>query len=266
MIKAAFFDIDGTLLDHSDHGSVLPASTLESLTALHRKGIKVFIATGRAPFMLRDMKDVFPFDGRVMCNGQLVKLADGTAVRRASHDPETIRQLIPVVHKEGFSCMIIEEDESFPIAYSDHILEHYQWSGEPVPPLYDVKRLDEGHPVYQFNVYLPLKDADCVRALPNLEVTTSGGDLLDVIPAGGGKEVGIAAMAAHFGISREEIMVFGDGPNDIRMIRWAGIGVAMGNATAATKQAADYVTTHVGKDGVKNAFLHFGVLSEADFQ
>ena len=59
-------------------------------------------------------------------------------------------------------------------------------------------------------------------------------------------------------------MVFGDGGNDARMLRWAGTGVAMGNGAPAAKAAADYITTPVGEDGIKNAVLHFGVLTEQD--
>ena len=76
--------------------------------------------------------------------------------------------------------------------------------------------------------------------------------------------MGIAAVAQRFGWKREEIMVFGDGPNDAKMLAWAGTGVAMGNGVEEAKAAADYVTTPVGEDGVKNALLHFGVLEETE--
>ena len=76
--------------------------------------------------------------------------------------------------------------------------------------------------------------------------------------------MGIAAVAQRFGWKREEIMVFGDGPNDAKMLAWAGAGVAMGNGVEEAKAAADYVTTPVGEDGVKNALLHFGVLDETE--
>ena len=65
----------------------------------------------------------------------------------------------------------------------------------------------------------------------------------------------LIAMAAHEGFKVEETMAFGDGGNDIPIIRQAGIGVAMGNARDEVKEAADYVTTSVNEDGVRNA-LH----------
>ena len=55
-------------------------------------------------------------------------------------------------------------------------------------------------------------------------------------------------------------MAFGDGGNDMAMLRFAGIGVAMGNANDEVKAVADYVTDGVDHDGVMNALRHFGIL------
>ncbi len=258
MVQAVFFDIDGTLIDHA-HGSVVPQSTLESLQNLRRKGIKVFVATGRAPFMLERTLDFFSFDGFVTLNGQLVTAADGTVLHRKAHDPEDIRKLIPLVHKEKFPCIILEEVESFPVAPAPEITQHYSWLERGVPPLYDIARL-ENHSVLQFLVYRPLSEAGCLKALPNVEATSAGGNILDVIPKGGGKDAGIAATAAYYGFQKENIMVFGDGVNDVRMLRWAGIGVALGNGAPEAKAAADYVTAPIWEDGVKSALQHFSVI------
>ena len=67
-------------------------------------------------------------------------------------------------------------------------------------------------------------------------------------------------MISQFGIRLEETMAIGDGGNDIGMIRHAAIGVAMGNATDAVKQHADYVTSSVDEDGIANALKHFSII------
>ena len=82
----------------------------------------------------------------------------------------------------------------------------------------------------------------------------------DVIPKDGGKNTGIDAVIAHFGIKLEETMAFGDGGNDIDMLKHAGIGVAMGNAGENVKEIADYITTSVDDDGITNALKHFNVI------
>ena len=67
-------------------------------------------------------------------------------------------------------------------------------------------------------------------------------------------------MIEPFGFQLSETMAFGDGGNDISMLRHAAIGVAMGNAKEDVKEAADYVTTSVDEDGIKKALQHFGVI------
>lgn len=262
MIKAVFFDIDGTLVDHGA-GSVVHPSTKNSLTALHRKGIKLFVATGRIPSMLGFLEDIFPFDGYISLNGQLVKDRQGTVLHRMAHHNEDIRLLTDLVAKDPFPCLIIEEEESFYLADREVIAEHFHWAGLPAPGPYDIARLKK-HPVLQFLAYLPPEETFRLNPLKHIEITSAGGTIFDIIPQKGGKEVGIAAAASHYGIAREEVMVFGDGNNDARMLRWAGLGVAMGNGSPAAKGSAAYVTSPIGEDGIQKALLHFGVLSPED--
>ncbi len=275
MIKAVFFDIDGTLLDH-DHGSVMPPSTLASLKALRKRGVKLYIASGRDASMLGAVRDIFPFDGYIASNGQ--NILDGTGpYPTPTHRQEDILGLLELAKDHWMSIMISEREDIFPAADDEPNRRMYRWLGREMPPLYDPARLGE-HPVVQFTVCLSpgvvsgpqgqeLMDRgrELLKGLSGVEVTSAGGGILDCIPKGGGKEKGIALVCERLGIRREDTMVFGDGPNDARMLRWAGVGVAMGNGSPTAKEAADYVTTHVGKDGVKNALLHFGVLREEDF-
>ena len=72
--------------------------------------------------------------------------------------------------------------------------------------------------------------------------------------------MGIQAVADRYGWQREELLVFGDGDNDVRMLSWAAHSVALGNGTPAAKAAADYVTAPIGQDGVEKALVHFGLL------
>ena len=64
----------------------------------------------------------------------------------------------------------------------------------------------------------------------------------------------------HYMISQSETMAFGDGENDIDMIRFAGIGVAMDNGIPALQKAADYVTDDIDEDGIANALHQFGLI------
>ena len=251
MIKAIFFDIDGTLLDHSPKGGGrIPPSTLRCLEALRKKGIKLFVATGRIPAMVTFLEDLFPFDGFV----------------RMAHHPQDIRKLAELVEADPFPCLVIEEKDSFFMVETPIIREHFQKEGLSAPGSYHIARLEE-HPILQFLAYIPKEEAQRrLASLEHIEITSAGGTILDIIPKEGGKEVGIQAVADRYGWQREELLVFGDGDNDVRMLSWAAHSVALGNGTPAAKAAAGYVTTPVGEDGVQNALLHLGVLAEDELR
>ncbi|WP_293771695.1 HAD family hydrolase [uncultured Corynebacterium sp.] len=74
--------------------------------------------------------------------------------------------------------------------------------------------------------------------------------LLEVAAPGVTKAHGVAWLADHYGVARDEIVAFGDMPNDIEMLQWVGYGVAMGNAADSVKEAADYVTEPNHQGGV----------------
>ena len=76
---------------------------------------------------------------------------------------------------------------------------------------------------------------------------------LEVIPACINKGQGIRDICQVLGMTAEQVIAFGDAQNDIPMLRAAGMGVAMGNATQAVKEAANYVTLSNNEDGIAAA-------------
>ena len=76
------------------------------------------------------------------------------------------------------------------------------------------------------------------------------------------KASGMLELAAHWGFDAAQTVAFGDGYNDVEMIRRAGLGVAMGNGCDEAKQAADYVADDVDRDGIYKTCLHFGLIEE----
>ena len=109
-IKAAFFDIDGTLLPFQ--AKKLPDSTLRALDALRKNGVKTFIATGRPPVHLPYLHalDGIPFDGYVTMNGQYCYMADGELLYSQFIDKATLRTLLPYIEAEKISVGFVGKD------------------------------------------------------------------------------------------------------------------------------------------------------------
>ena len=82
----------------------------------------------------------------------------------------------------------------------------------------------------------------------------------DIISRGTSKSRGIDKVLEFYGIKLEDTMAFGDGGNDIPMLKHVNLGVAMGNASDTVQAAADYVTTSVDEEGIMRALQHFGIL------
>ena len=82
----------------------------------------------------------------------------------------------------------------------------------------------------------------------------------DIIPCNGGKDIGIQKILDYFNFNKDEAMAFGDGGNDISMLKYVGTGVAMGNAKDNVKAIADYITDSVQEDGIISALKHFEIL------
>lgn len=256
-IKAIFFDVDGTLFGSEGR---IPASALQALTAARKKGIRLFVATGRMPMMLSHLREAFDFDGCLTMNGQYCFLRDGRVLHRLAHDTADLRRLVTLGQSRDLPCLICEESEVFMLSDTPFIHRHCEEERVPLPPVYDPARIGT-HDVYQLITYDTDKtDPALLGALKAIRITTAGGYCHDVIPAHGGKDVGIRHVADALSVAPSEILVFGDGLNDVEMLSGMGFSVAMGNACPEAIAAADFVTTHVDQDGIANALYNLQVI------
>jgi len=115
-------------------------------------------------------------------------------------------------------------------------------------------------PIYQMTPFFDTaQEAEVARLLRHSESTRWCEYFSDIISSDADKGRGLEIIAGHEGLRLDECMAFGDGGNDISILRKAGTGVAMGNAGVTVKAAADYVTDTIDSDGVVNALRHFKV-------
>lgn len=259
-IKAAFFDIDGTLISLSN--KVVTESTANAVCQLHDKGIKTFVATGRSrpEIEAQDMLRGMIFDGVLANNGQQCYCKDGD-LRSIPLSEEDVAALVRDVDAHGYCAWFTERDRLYINRVNARVRQVMADIHTQIPPIEDIHRA-LSNPVYKVVVYLTPEEvaqwpARVVRSsVPMVFHPLSS----DFAPRSGGKIAAMKELLDRFGILPEETIAFGDGPNDAEMLRLAGIGVAMGNGSVEAKEAADYITDTCENDGIRKALEHFGLI------
>ncbi len=257
MIRAIFFDIDGTLLSFKTHE--MSKSTIKALNKLREKGIKLFIATGRHKSLIGVLDKYFKFDGYVTLNGQYCFNYD-KIIYKNSINKNDIEKVVEHAKNDLYSCYFVDEHDLFVNNISDEVKEICELVNLDLPKVCDpVTALDKD--IYQLIACLNEDNEKLLlESTEEIAITRWHDNFIDIIPKGGSKRVGISEVLDHYGISSDEIMAFGDGGNDIEMLEFAKIGIAMGNASDKVKEVADYITTDVDDDGIVNALKHFKIL------
>lgn len=258
MVKAAFFDIDGTLFSHRTN-TVSP-STREALARLRRNGVLIFLATGRSKAVLDDLPPLrdIPYDGAITLNGAYCYDHNGLI----HLDPicrEDIVTLLDHLRHDPIPCAFVEADRAYINFHNDRVRQVHSAIHTPLHPLGDLER-GRTHPIYQILLYLPVEEPNVLPPMPHTRFARWHNGGVDAFSITAGKAAGIEKVLAHYGISKEETIAFGDADNDLDMFGAVRTSVAMGNAGPRIKAAADYVTADVDDDGILLALQHFNLI------
>ncbi|WP_415327319.1 Cof-type HAD-IIB family hydrolase [Chryseobacterium sp. MMS23-Vi53] len=257
-IKAVFFDIDGTLISFKT--GKIPKSTQNSIKKLREKGVKVIVATGRSINTLAHISHI-DFDGFITFNGGYCATTDGKILSKKTIDSNDIQSLVNYTENSPLSFSLMYEDKVEINDATPEVVGMYAHVNLPVPPIHDKENIDTEN-VLQANIFLrPEAEEEFMKnVMPNSTASRWTPLFADVNPGGISKQIGIEIFCNHFGIDVSETMAFGDGGNDITMLKFTKIGVAMGNANDNVKEIADYIAEDVDNDGIEKTLVHFGLL------
>jgi Cof subfamily protein (haloacid dehalogenase superfamily) len=245
-----FLDLDGTIIDHDSNS--IPESTYKAILMLKENGHQVYIATGRVPALFYGVEKELGIDSYIAGNGN-VGVIDHKVVYVNAIPLETIKLFIDTFSPKydiGF------EGSNEYVLFSDNHDVHKKFNDSwHIPHPKKDEHFHLNNPVIQLLLYTE-EDSykDYKHLFPELNFSYSNKYGLDINLVGGLKENGIKVFEKELGFSSQDVIAVGDGINDIGMIEYAGIGIAMGNAYEETKAAADMVTDTVQNDGLYKAF------------
>ena len=254
--KIVFFDVDGTITHHED-GSI-SSKTKEAIIALKSKGLRVVAATGRPLSMCKEIKEL-GIDTFITANGAYVK-HEQTVIHKVPMDNKILQEVAEFASTEN-------QDLSF-------FTKEFSMNGvkdiETLKALKETLSLNDypaiNHLIYNQEVYLMCLYADdetvekYIRNFPHLTFKRWHPFVLNVLQEEVSKSLAIIKVLQYFKIDKSEAIAFGDGYNDIDMLEFVGLGIAMGNGNENLKQVADFVTKKSSEDGIDYALKKFGII------
>ena len=263
--KVLALDIDGTLTNSEKR---ITDRTREAVLTAAKKGVKIVIASGRPIQGIRAFAEELKLkenDGYILSfnGGRLISCRTGEII----HDMKLPLEYLPEIYAlskeygvnlmsyEGDDLITEEPDDEFlaiearinglGIKRVDNLVEHINF------PINKCLMLGEG-------TYLGEVEKKVYAALSDrMDVYRSEPYFLEILPKGVDKAKALEKLLTALGCEREELMACGDGFNDLTMIEYAGLGVAMANARDEVKAHADYITCSNDEDGVAAAVERF---------
>ena len=262
-IRLIACDLDGTVMGEDLQFS---PRLLRVVRQAQDQGITVTIATGRGLPSTRRFAYQLGISAPLICyQGAQVRLQDGTFLYQANLPRAYVPEIIRYCHTQGRELTLYCEDEIYQSTQMYDPAYYDRWFSLPRHLVGDVLAALPGEVVKLLTIATDREDGDRleedVRALAGgrFQVVRSHALFVEGLASGVSKGDGLARLAQHMGIRREEVMALGDSGNDASMVEWAGIGVAIGDASADVKAVADVVAPPLSADGAAWAIERYAL-------
>lgn len=272
-IRLIALDMDGTLLDPS--GSLSPRSD-EVLTKALARGVQIAIATGRALSALPQEVAARPgIRYAITSNGSSIyDLSTGSRIYSNDLPPDRVLEILGIISQFPVAIEAFVEGRTY--APADYVADPANYQIPPKSfsyvkttrtPVQDIAAFIrehrgrmEGLDIVTCDMALKERIRRQTERIQGIHITSSVPHYLEFSGQDSNKGTALAHLARLLTIPREQILAVGDGENDLEMIRFAGVGVAMGNGCKALKKAADHVTGANDEDGAARAIETFVLL------
>ena len=258
-IKIIFFDIDDTL--RNSKTGFVPSTIPTAFKQLRDKGILTGIATGRGIFgVVPEIKALKP-DFFVTLNGAYIEDKKGNVIYSNKIAKDKVEEYITWTKEVGIDYGLVG-------SHAAKLSRRTEMISQAIDPIYPDLEVDpdfyQTEDIYQMwtfeeqgdDLVLPDTLASTLRMVRWHEHSS------DVVPISGSKAAGVAKVVDQLGLKPENVMVFGDGLNDLELFDYAGISVAMGVSHEKIKEKADYITKTLEEDGIFDALEGFGMVEK----
>lgn len=256
--KYIFFDIDGTLTSHTIRNHISD-STFLAIKKLRENGHFISLATGRAVFLTKEIAEKTTIESLV-CEGGNGLIVDGELVAYEPINIDLAKDILRQCDELGIGWAISNVDNPLLITRSEDVKTSFSVTS--------FIRKIEVHKDYDYNNETSIRrilienNQEKYKQLQNIEkigfMKYEGSPFALIEPDN--KYKGIRKLLEILQGNEEDVIVFGDGINDISMFKEAKTSVAMGNAIDELKAIATYVTDDANSDGIYNACLHLGLI------
>ena len=258
-IKIIFFDIDDTLRNAKT--GFVPTTIPTIFQQLREKGILTGIATGRGIFgVVPEIKALKP-DFFVTLNGAYIEDKKGNVIYSNKIAKDKVEEYIAWTKEVGIDYGLVG-------SHAAKLSRRTEMISQAIDPIYpdldvnpDFYQKEDIYQMWTFedqgdDLTLPESLASTLRMVRWHEHSS------DVVPISGSKAAGVAKVVDQLGLKPENVMVFGDGLNDLELFDYAGISVAMGISHDKIKEKADYTTKTLEEDGIFDALEGFGMVEK----
>lgn len=253
--KMFVFDYDSTLYDHTEEK--MHENTLCALKKLKADGYKLCLDTSRSlaecvniPDEIKNMMNAI-----ILCNGAHIIKDNETKVYYL--DDDLVKNVIDYFDNNNITYRYVLDNGVGYLNRHDEDKEKLFYRLYNMIP--EVKKYEGERIIHLLYYSDDVQHREIVKLATNAENCYMG-LASEISPKSRSKGTGMYDVMNDYGFKKDEVCAFGDGGNDIEMLKMAGLGIAMGNGRQECKDAADYIADDISKDGLYKAIKHFGFL------
>ena len=265
--RAIALDLDGTL---TNHDKVVTPRTRQALLQAESKGAIIILASGRPTYGIVPVAECLELEKR---GGYILSYNGGNIVNAKTGEklfsqflPDAVIPILYKYAKEKYHALLGYAGNEIITEMPDdqYVKEESRINKMNIRKVDNLLDALEPHPT---KLLMTGDPTDMIKAEEELveilgekmDIFRSAPFFLELVPKGIDKAQSLLRLLSKINLTPADLMAFGDGYNDLSMLKLAGVGVAMANAAPEVRADADYVTLSNEEDGVAEALLHFGM-------